>query len=61
MYLCVCKNISQKQIDEAVKSNGPSVQEVSRGCGAGTDCGACLERLQKYIEQSAKPRLKVAK
>jgi bacterioferritin-associated ferredoxin len=49
MYVCVCKAISEQDLLEQVKTSGPSLDEIQKACGAGTDCGACQNRLKKYL------------
>jgi bacterioferritin-associated ferredoxin len=49
MYVCVCKGLSERDLLETLKKCGPSLREVQNSCGAATDCGACLERVEKYL------------
>ncbi len=51
MYICICKGVSEKDLIEVVKTCGPSIEQVQNSCGAATDCGACLVKLQKYLGQ----------
>jgi bacterioferritin-associated ferredoxin len=55
MYVCICKGITEKQIQEAVTSranNNP--KEVLRALGVGSDCGTCVEDAVKtLIDQSS--------
>lgn len=56
MYVCICKGITEKQIQEAVTSrtsNNP--KEVLKALGVGSDCGTCVEDAVKtLIEHSAR-------
>lgn len=55
MYVCICKGITEKQIQEAVTSrhsNNP--KEILKVLGIGSDCGTCVEDAVKtLIEHNA--------
>lgn len=55
MYVCICKGITEKQVQEAVtsrSSNNP--KEILKALGIGSDCGTCVEDAVKtLLEQSA--------
>ena len=55
MYICICKGITEKQIQDDVtsrSSNNP--KEILKSLGVGTDCGTCVEDAVKtLIERSA--------
>jgi bacterioferritin-associated ferredoxin len=51
MYICICKAVSTKEVDEVVRLEGPSLEQVSSSCGAGTACGSCRLRLMRYLSQ----------
>jgi len=42
MYICICKAITDKQLQEASKSC-TNFDEVCKRLGIGSDCGACLQ------------------
>ncbi len=56
MYVCICKGITEKQVQEAVSSrssNNP--KEILKSLGVGTDCGTCVEdAVKSLLEQSAR-------
>jgi bacterioferritin-associated ferredoxin len=44
MYICICRGITEKQVQEAVigrSSNNP--KEILKALGIGQDCGTCVE------------------
>jgi len=41
MIVCLCHGVTERQIEAHVDSGAPTVREVGRRCGAGTDCGMC--------------------
>lgn len=55
MYVCICKGITEKQVQEAVTSrisNNP--KEILKSLGIGSDCGTCVEDAVKtLIDQQA--------
>ena len=57
MYVCLCKGITEKQVQEAVNSRkNQSVQEVLKRLGLGSDCGTCVEdTIKKFIGETNHP------
>lgn len=53
MYVCICKGITEKQIQDAITSrisNNP--KEILKSLGIGSDCGACVEdAIKKLLDQ----------
>lgn len=56
MYICICKGITEKQIQEAVTSrNSNNPKEILKALGVGTDCGTCVEdAVNTLLEQNAR-------
>lgn len=56
MYVCICKGITEKQIQEAVTSrNSNNPKEILKALGVGTDCGTCVEdAVNTLLEQNAR-------
>jgi bacterioferritin-associated ferredoxin len=52
MVLCICRAITEREIDAHVRAGASSVDAVAACCGAGTDCGACVEAIAQRIEDS---------
>jgi len=56
MYVCICKGITEKQIQEALTSrtsNNP--KEILRALGVGSDCGTCVEdAINTLLEQKSR-------
>ncbi len=50
MYVCICKGITEKQIQEAVTSrNSNNPKEILKALGVGSDCGTCVEDAVKSL------------
>jgi len=44
VYVCICKGITQKQLEDAVAvRKGQSAKDVMKALGIGSDCGTCVE------------------
>ena len=56
MYVCICKGITQKQVEEAIAvRKGQSAKNIMRALGVGSDCGTCLEdAIQQMLQSSNK-------
>jgi len=52
LVLCICRAVTECEIDAAVRAGARSVDAVGACCGAGTDCGACREAIEARIEGS---------
>jgi len=54
MYICVCKAITEKQIQEAAQTSS-TMKEAFKKLGLGSDCGMCVkETMSKFISQTEK-------
>jgi bacterioferritin-associated ferredoxin len=65
MYVCICKGITDKQIEELYKLKKGNVKEVLKSLGVGSDCGTCVEAACQSLEKKSQkceskdtPRLK---
>ena len=56
MYVCICKGITQKQLEEAIAARkGQSAKNIMRALGVGSDCGTCIEdAIQQMLQASNK-------
>ena len=50
MYVCLCKGITQQQIQQAVE-NGDSYAQIRQKMGVGTDCGCCGQSAKQVIRE----------
>ncbi len=55
MYVCICKGITEKQVQEAVTSrNSNNPKEILKSLGIGSDCGTCVEdAIKSLLEHGA--------
>lgn len=54
--VCPCLDITYKMVKDAVDSGASTVEEVQQATGAGTVCGACLDDVQKLVDDFVSKR-----
>ena len=54
MILCICNAVSDREIDDVIRRGANSVDAVTQMCGAGGDCGSCIEAIEGKISCSSK-------
>jgi bacterioferritin-associated ferredoxin len=52
MIVCLCRGVSERHIEDMVAAGATTVGEVSRACGAATDCGACHHLVARLVEDA---------
>jgi bacterioferritin-associated ferredoxin len=52
MYVCVCRAVTDKQVEAAIEAGARTVQDVTKACCAGDDCGACHQVIEGMIEDA---------
>ena len=52
MVLCICRAITEREIDAHVRAGASSLEAVAACCGAGTDCGACRDAIEQRIDDA---------
>ena len=55
MYVCICKGISDKDIEKAMMTHA-STRDVLKSLGVGSDCGQCVIDAIDLIKQSHNSR-----
>jgi len=53
MFVCVCKAVSAAEVEKSIDDGCETVEEVTRSCRAGGDCGACHQTIEDMIEDKA--------
>jgi len=51
MIVCVCNGVNEREIRRTILHGCSTEESIGRNCGAGTDCGACLETLQELLSE----------
>jgi len=50
MIVCLCRGVTERHIEATVAAGARTAGDVSRACGAGTDCGACHHLVAALVE-----------
>ena len=53
MIVCVCRGVSERRVESVVAAGATTVEQVTRVCGAASDCGACRRMVAALVEASA--------
>lgn len=53
MIRCACTGIGERRLRRIVRRGATTTAAVGEACGAGTECGACLEDLTTLIAEEA--------
>jgi bacterioferritin-associated ferredoxin len=61
MYICICRGITEKQVQEAIISrNSNNPKEILKALGIGQDCGTCVEdAVSSLLEQTSRSPLEM--
>jgi bacterioferritin-associated ferredoxin len=43
MYVCICKAVTQKQLEEKAQGLRGNMAQAIKSLGVGSQCGSCLE------------------
>jgi bacterioferritin-associated ferredoxin len=52
MIVCICKNITEKQIKEEIKKGNDTIEKLQKACGVGDDCLRCLKSVKQILKES---------
>lgn len=50
MYVCICANVTDRQIKQAVREGASSLDDLAVQLGVGTGCGCCREMAREVLE-----------
>jgi len=51
VIVCLCKGVNEREIRETITSGCMTEESIGHLCGAGTDCGSCLETLRELLDE----------
>lgn len=54
MYVCLCKNVTEKQICSAVSQGHCSMRALCKELGVAGQCGKCAKDTQQLLRQVQK-------
>lgn len=55
MIVCVCHNLNEKAVREAIERGCRSVAALARTTGAGSSCGQCVCDLRELVSEAPCP------
>ncbi len=65
MFVCVCRAVTDKEVEASIEAGAHTVEAVTAKCQAGGDCGACHNMIEDMIEAKtgcpSKRRLQVVR
>jgi bacterioferritin-associated ferredoxin len=56
MYVCVCRAVTDEEVETAIADGAHTVEAVTKACCAGEDCGACHSTIAEMIDRRCGPR-----
>ncbi len=51
MYICLCKQITDQQIENAILDGANSIKAIQDQLGASTQCGCCMDTIKDMIAE----------
>ncbi|NNF46302.1 MAG: (2Fe-2S)-binding protein [Desulfofustis sp.] len=49
MFVCICKQVTESQVQAAIRDGHESVESLGECLGVGTGCGSCVEYTRDYL------------
>jgi bacterioferritin-associated ferredoxin len=54
MYVCICHRVRESEVRSVIRAGAETEETVGDACGAGTNCGSCLDRICDMIDEEAR-------
>jgi bacterioferritin-associated ferredoxin len=52
MYICVCKGITDKELEEQYLLHQGNTHQILKALGVGSECGICLTEAIDHLNQN---------
>lgn len=49
MYVCICMAVTEAEVHDCIAGGASTTDAVGEGCGAGTGCGSCRQRIERLL------------
>lgn len=49
MFVCICRGVTEDEVNGYLDDGADSVDAIGDRCGAGEGCGTCLDRLGQMV------------
>lgn len=60
MFVCICERVRECEVRAAIRCGARTEESVGEACGAGTNCGSCLDRIADLITEECGAPVPVA-
>ncbi len=60
MYVCLCNNVTDRDIRKAVRSGCRRLEDLSAELGVATNCGSCADLAEELLAEADRPAMPVA-
>ena len=60
MYICICENITDRQLRAEVKNGACSLKQARQACGIASCCGACAREAEVIIDEELQAQVPMA-
>ncbi|MBV1787317.1 (2Fe-2S)-binding protein [Marinobacterium sp. D7] len=57
MYVCICNNITERDVKQAIDEGARSVRDLNRELGVGSECGKCTCTAREMIKREQIARI----
>lgn len=54
MYVCICHQVNERAVQQAVDSGARNVEELRLALGVGDCCGACIDYAETLLSEALK-------
>ena len=52
MYVCVCRAVTERQIDDAVRAGALTLKDLRRELGVASECGQCAATARQCLDRA---------
>ena len=52
MYICVCKAVTDRQVNHAISQGACTRRQLYQSTGAGDVCGKCRQHLKQMLDEN---------
>jgi len=60
VYVCSCFGVTESDVRAHVEAGACTPRQIASQCGAGTDCGSCVRKIQSLLGRGACARHETA-
>jgi bacterioferritin-associated ferredoxin len=53
VYVCICERVRECEVRTAIRCGARSEEAVGEVCGAGLNCGTCLDRIADILDEES--------